>query len=102
MLTHCVFFWLRATLSDEEEAEFARGLRTLPGIPGVIDGTIGVPAGTARPVVERSYSYGLMLKFADMRAHDAYQTHPIHNAFHSRFERYWTNAVVYDFVDGKA
>lgn len=98
MLTHCVFFWLRVTLTDEEIADFERGLRTLPGIPGVLDGSVGVPAATNRSVVERSYQYGLMLRFKDMAGHDAYQAHPIHSQFHTRFERYWTNAVVYDFV----
>jgi hypothetical protein len=99
MLTHCVFFWLRATLTDEEQAEFERGLRTLPGISSVVDGSVGEPAATIRPSVERSYSYALVLKFKDMAGHDAYQADAIHNRFHSRFERYWTNAVVYDFVD---
>ena len=99
MLTHCVFFWLRLTLTADDVAAFERGLRTLLTIPGVVDGAVGTPAPTNRPVVERSYSYALMLRFKDMAGHDAYQSHPIHSQFHTRFERFWTNAVVYDFSD---
>lgn len=99
MLTHCVLFWSKHGLSAAEEADFEQGLRTLLTIPGVVDGTVGVPAATDRPVIERSYSYALMLKFKDLAAHDAYQIDPIHNAFHARCVRYWTKVVVYDFVD---
>jgi hypothetical protein len=99
MFTHCVFFWLKLSLPAEETAVFERGLRSLIGTPGVIDGSIGVPAPTVRSVVERSYSYGLVLRFKDKAAHDAYQVHPIHDQFHNRCQPMWTNVVVYDFVD---
>jgi hypothetical protein len=99
MFTHCVFFWLKEGLSSSEKAAFELRLNTLPSIRGVLGGTAGVPASTDRPVVERSYSYGLVLTFADRAGHDAYQVDPIHDEFHRTCSPYWTKVLVYDVVD---
>ena len=99
MLTHTVLFWAKDDLSAAERADFAAGLRTLPSIPGVAAGWVGAPAATDRAVVDRSYAFALTLRFADLAAHDAYQVHPIHDAFHARCERYWKKVLVYDFDD---
>ncbi|MES1204566.1 MAG: Dabb family protein [Pseudomonadota bacterium] len=99
MLTHCVFFWAQGDLAPADVADFEAGLHTLLAIPTVISGTVGVPATTDRPSVDRTYSHALMLTFADVAGHDAYQVHPIHNAFHKRCVQYWRKATVYDFVD---
>ena len=99
MLNHCVFFWAKEGLTAEEAADFERGLTSLLAIPSVVKGTVGVPAATDRPNVERSYSHALALVFQDVAGHDAYQVHPIHNAFHARCVGYWTKVAVYDFVD---
>lgn len=98
MLTHCVFFWSQEGLSPEQAADFEGALHTLVSIPSVSSGTVGVPAATDRPAVDRSYSYALMLQFEDLAAHDAYQVDPIHNAFHARCMKYWRKVAVYDFV----
>jgi hypothetical protein len=98
MVTHCVFFWAKKAMSTKEKADFERGLKSLLDIPSVLDGSLGLPAATSRPTVDRSYSYALLLRFDDMAAHDAYQIDPIHNAFHERCAKYWTKTVVYDFV----
>jgi hypothetical protein len=102
MLSHVVFFWSKADLSAAEMADFEAGLRTLLTIPLVVDGSVGVPAGTDRPVVERSYAFALSLRFKDLAAHDAYQVDPIHDAFHARCMKYWSKVVVYDFVDPRS
>jgi len=98
MLTHVVFFWAKEGLSVADLADFEQGLRTLPAIPGVVDGSVGVPGPPARPVVDRSYAFALLLRFQDLAAHDAYQIHPIHRAFHERCVKYWSRVAVYDFV----
>jgi len=99
MLTHTVLFWGHDDLTDEQRADFAAGLATLPGIPTVSAGSVGRPAPTDRSVVDRSYTFALSLRFADLAAHDAYQVHPIHDAFHERCSKYWKRVVVYDFDD---
>jgi hypothetical protein len=99
MLTHVVLFWAKADLAAAERADFAGGLQTLLSIPTVSAGWVGTPAVTDRAVVDRSYTFALTLRFADMAAHDAYQIDPIHNAFHARCSRYWTKVAVYDVDD---
>ena len=99
MLTHCVFFWLKEGLTRTDEATFQRGIRSLTRIPGVLDGVAGAPAATHRPVVDRSYSYGLVVKFENDADHDAYQVHPIHQEFLAACAGLWNKVLVYDFVD---
>ncbi len=41
---------------------------------------VGKPAGTNSPIIERSYSYSLLLVFENKAAHDDYQIHPIHKS----------------------
>jgi hypothetical protein len=99
MLTHVVLFWAKADLTAAERADFADGLRTLLSIPKVSAGWVGTPSATERAVVDRSYTFGLTLRFEDLAAHDAYQIDPIHDAFHARCAGYWTKVAVYDVDD---
>jgi len=99
MLTHCVFFWLKEGVTAEQRVTFERCLVSLTTITGVFDATFGVPATTDRPVIDRSYSYGLMVKFDDLATHDAYQVDPIHKEFLKNCSQLWTRVQVYDFVD---
>ena len=102
MLTHCVLFWAKETLSEDDKNDFELGLRSLLAIPSVVEGSVGIPAATDRPSVDRSYAFALLLKFRDIAAHDGYQVHPVHKAFHDRCVKYWSKVVVYDFVDPTA
>jgi hypothetical protein len=99
MITHCVLFWAKETLSEDDKDDFEEGLRSLLAIPTVVEGSVGIPAATDRPSVDRSYAFALLLKFHDIAAHDAYQVDAVHKAFHERCLKYWSKAVVYDFVD---
>jgi hypothetical protein len=102
MLTHCVYFWLKNEATPADRARFEEGLRSLATIPVARDVAFGVPATTDRPVVERSYSYGLLVKFKDVAAHDAYQVHAVHKSFLESYSALWTRVQVYDFVDPPA
>jgi hypothetical protein len=102
MFTHCVFFWLKDGATPADRAKFEEGLRSLATISAALDATFGVPATTDRPVVERSYSYGLMVKFKDLAAHDAYQIHAVHKRFLENCSALWTRVQVFDFVDPPA
>jgi hypothetical protein len=99
MLTHTVFFWAKDDLTSAQLKDFESGLRTLPAIATVSDGWVGTVAATERPVIDRSYTFALCLRFKDLAAHDAYQVDPIHDAFHARCEPYWQKVLVYDFED---
>lgn len=93
---HLVFFWLSNQLTDSERRNFEFELETLIKSPSVSNGHYGKPADTHRPVVDRSYSYGLMLSFQSIAEHDQYQTDPIHMAFVENNSKKWVKAQVYD------
>jgi len=99
MLTHVVLFWAVDDLTTAQRADFASGLQTLLSIPTVSAGWVGTPGAPDRPVVDRSYAFGLVLRFTDVAAHDAYQADPIHRTFHSRCVKYWKKVQVYDVDD---
>lgn len=99
MLTHVVLFWAKDDLTAAERGEFAASLRTLPSAPSVSAGWVGTPAATNRPVIDRSYTFALTLRFESLADHDKYQVDPIHDAFHDRCAKYWTKVLVYDFDD---
>ena len=99
MLTHVVFFWAKADLTAAERADIAGGHRTQLSIPKVSAGWVGTPTATDRTVVDRSYTFGLTVRFEGLAEHDAYQIDPIHDAFHARCAKYWTKVAVYDVDD---
>ena len=98
MFVHAVYFWLKDGLSDDDRATFVRGVTSLSRIETVQHGHVGLPADTNRPVIERSYSYSLVLFFSDKAAHDAYQTHPVHDRFREQCSTFWRKVVIYDSV----
>lgn len=98
MLSHVVLFWLKPDLTAAQRTEFETRLRALGTIPGVVAFHVGAVAPTDRPVIDRTYSFGLNLIFPDMAAHDAYQVHPTHLAFVENCKPFWTKVLIYDFA----
>ena len=98
MFVHSVYFWLRDDLSPADSAKFVDGIRSLTTIDVVQLGVIGTPAGTNREIIDRSYSYALVVTFPDEAAHDAYQVHPVHDAFRENCAGFWKKIVIYDAV----
>lgn len=99
MFTHCVFFWLKDDLSPAKVREFEAGLRALTTIPSVLHGFVGKPAATDRPIIDRTYSYGLTVVFKDLAGHDAYQDHPTHTPFRDVASAACKKIQIYDFED---
>jgi hypothetical protein len=96
MFIHSVYFWLRADLTPAEVEQFLAGARSLLTIPSAAGGWLGAPAGTDRPVIERSYSYALVMPFVSEQAHDAYQVHPLHDRFRVECGQLWSRLAIYD------
>ena len=95
MFVHAVYFWLRPDLTDEERARFESNLKGLATIPS--QGCyIGTPASTDRPVIDRTYTWALVLLFKDLAEHDAYQVHPTHQAFVAENKTLWSRVQIYD------
>lgn len=102
MFVHAVYFWLRDDLTPEQRAQFVAGLHALRAIAHVQQGYVGVPAPTSRPVIERGYTWALVLVFADQQAHDAYQHHPVHDRFRDDCAPLWTQVRIFDSVSAAA
>jgi hypothetical protein len=96
MFVHTVYFWLKSDITAEQEALFVQRATALTTLPSVKHGWVGRPAATDRPVIDRTYSYGLAVVFDDEAGHDAYQVHPIHDAFRELHDL-WTAVKIYDF-----
>ena len=98
MFVHAVYFWLRDDLTAAERQAYLDGVRSLTAIEDVTYGWVGTPAGTDRPIIERSYSYALTVVFPDEAAHDRYQVHPVHDRFRETCGTFWTRVQIYDSV----
>lgn len=102
MFVHCVYFWLKPGLDAPSKEKFTRGLRSLIDIQTVRYGYFGVPADTDRAIIDRSYSYGLVCAFDSDEGHDAYQVHPVHDAFREECGEMWDQVRIFDFVGDSA
>ena len=100
MFIHSVYFWLRPELSAAEVEKFRSGVESLITIESVRQGFIGTPAATDRPVIDRSYSYALIVHFDDEAGHDLYQEHPVHETFRQECSPLWTKVQIYDCIVG--
>ncbi|RDC64792.1 Dabb family protein [Adhaeribacter pallidiroseus] len=96
MFVHHVFFFLKPDLDQEQQAAFEAGVKALLPIQHVKLGDVGKPASTDRPVIDRSYSYSLLLVFENLVDHDAYQVDPIHLNFVETCKQYWDRVQIYD------
>jgi len=96
MHIHNVCFWLKEDLEKVQRDAFEVGLASLCGDDAVHTGWYGKPAHTDRDVVENSYSYGLVLVFDDLAAHDRYQAGDVHMKFVDDHLDKWTRVVVHD------
>lgn len=97
MLVHTVFFWLDPQLGAAQRAEFEMRLNKLTTISAVSHGFTGVPSATNRPVIDRTYSYGLTLIFENLAKHDEYQVDPLHQEFIEKCHAMWLKVTIYDF-----
>lgn len=96
MFVHHVLFWLKEGLTPEEIEKFEFHAKSLLSIEHVKVGSVGKPATTDRPVIDRSYSYSLLLVFETILDHDNYQPHPIHKKFVEECQALWTKVLIYD------
>ncbi len=74
MLIHLVCFKYRTDASDASRAEHRQQLAALSDLPGIVEFKVG--ADIVRNA--RSYDTGLLVRFVDRAALDAYQVDPRH------------------------
>jgi hypothetical protein len=98
LFIHHVFFWLKDPENQDARTKFERAARELVTIETIIDHHIGVPAPSAREVIDSSYTYSVLTTYRNKDDQDIYQTHPIHLKFIEDCQDLWERVVVYDSV----
>ena len=97
MFVHHVFFWLKNNLTEAEILKFEKGVKSLLEIKDhFITANVGKPASTRRTVIDSTYSYDLLLVFSDLKNHDAYQVHEIHEKFVNECKDLWEKVLIFD------
>jgi hypothetical protein len=98
MFSHIVIFWTDPTIPDSADRLLAGMEKFLKPIPGILQFHSGRMVGSHRPVVDQSYQVALNLLFADRKAQDDYQVHPLHVEFvETIFKKTCKRLVIYDF-----
>lgn len=96
-LIHSVFFWMKDGASEADIQQFEEGLTSLAEIESVKRFYWGTPAATPeRDVVDGTYDYALIVHFEDVKGHDVYGPHDIHEKFIEESSGLWDKVVVYD------
>jgi hypothetical protein len=98
MFVHSVYFWLKTDLSEADLAAFREGLESLRKCPTVKYLHLGTPPRAERPVVDDSFSVGLVTVFDDRAGHDAYQVDEVHNKFVADHSGKWDRVLIYDMA----
>lgn len=101
MFYHCVHFWLRDGVGEEERQKVIQGVKGLGKSVNMHSARVGVPAMTDREVVDNSWDIQLIAIFENKEAHDRYQSQDdeVHQAFIAEYKPYWTKVVIYDSLD---
>ena len=98
MFSHVVIFWTRPENQNATAELLAGAEKYLRPIPGLLSFHVGKMVPSHRPVVDQSYQVALNLTFANKRAQDDYQVHPMHLDFvENVFKPCCSRAVIYDF-----
>ena len=97
-MEHHVYFWLKEEHKNEADLKILeQALDGLLEIECVASGMWGVPSTTAeRPVTDKSFDYGLSLKFDNVEQHNIYQDHAGHHAFVATCKHFWREVKVLD------
>ncbi|ADY53142.1 Stress responsive alpha-beta barrel domain-containing protein [Pseudopedobacter saltans DSM 12145] len=94
---HTVLFWLKNPDSKKDREAFEKSLTKFVNTSVFIKTKhLGVPASTDRPVIDKTYSYCLMVTFDSREMHDKYQEEVAHKVFISESEHLWKKVLIYD------
>jgi hypothetical protein len=95
MLIHLVSFKYKPDVDSAGRRDHRARLKRLAAIPGVIELKVGEDVVRS----PRSYDTGLLVKFPDRAAFDAYQAHPDHLPVIQFGASICENIVAVDFVE---
>lgn len=99
IFVHHVFFYLKNPSSQDDLKALTVGLNLLSKARALKMFHIGIPAGTSRPVINKSYAVSWLTIFDGDEGEADYQTDPIHLNFVATCSHLWEKVVIYDSVD---
>jgi hypothetical protein len=98
MFVHTVYFWLNDDAPENIRDDMIASCRnSMAKIPTARHVWAGTPAMTPRPVVDNTYDVGLCVILDDVKGHDEYQAHALHQEFLANFKKHWKRVQIYDF-----
>lgn len=94
---HTVFFWLNNPDSKADREAFEKSIKKFIDSSEFLQTKyVGTPADTDREVIDNSYTYCLMVSFANKEDHDKYQAEDAHKLFIEESASLWEKVLVYD------
>jgi len=95
---HHVFFWLKDPKNKQDYDQLLAGLRGLGKIKEIKMAYIGSPSINEfdKPVTDASYSFSVLLIFANKVDEEKYLVNPLHKKFIEDHKNLWSKVVVYD------
>jgi len=95
---HHVFFWLKNPKNKQEYDKLLEGLKGLGKIKEIKMAHIGLPSinDFDKPVTDASYSFSVLLIFANKVDEEKYLVNPLHKKFIEDHKNLWSKVVVYD------
>lgn len=98
LFIHHVFFWLKEPDNQDVRGKFEKAAKELVTVETILNHHIGIPAPTAREVIDSSYTYSVLTTYRNKDDQDIYQTHPKHLKFIEDCQDLWERVLVYDTV----
>lgn len=97
---HTVLIWMKNPDSESEKNKLKAGLNQLIEASEYIRSAhLGVPALTARDVVDNSYSYCFIVTFGSKEEQDKYQAEAAHKKFMADCESLMSKILIYDSMN---
>lgn len=97
---HSVYFWFKEGTTQAQKDAFMADTKAFVEIETVKALYAGTPAPSeARPVVENSYDFSVIIHFEDLAGHDFYQEAPMHLEMIEKHSDIWEKVMVLDMQE---
>jgi hypothetical protein len=97
-VNHVVLVWLKAGTAPEVQQKIIEGSKELKSIGQIRELQVGTAIPSDRPIVDDSFSLGILMRFDSVEDMNAYLKDPRHVQFvDTQVKPYLQKLVVYDF-----
>ncbi len=98
MITHNAYIWIKKEhQTSDDTAVMEAELNHLMASEHIAESSWGISAQTPeRDVTDKSYNYGINLRFASVEDHNAFQSSPEHDRFVEQCAPMFDKVTVFD------